>query len=146
PGVFSGSFNLISATNPPTAGKLRAQNGDTLTVQYTDASASNGVVRAQAAIDTIAPTISNVSADPDYEQATVSWTTSEPADSLVQFGESPILSRTAYNPALTTTHKVVVPNLLPSHLYYYQVTSRDAGGNATIKDSNGQPYTFTTLT
>src|SRR5207302_387851 len=36
-GDFVGTFNLISSTNPPTTGKLRAKNGDTLQVNYFDA-------------------------------------------------------------------------------------------------------------
>ena len=32
--------------------------------------------------------ISSVAAEPDYESAVITWTTSEPSDSLVQFGAS----------------------------------------------------------
>ncbi len=143
PGVFTGTFNLIPATNSPGPGKLAAANGDTLTVEYTR---SNVTVRATATVDTVAPNIGSVSADPDYEQATISWTTSEPADTTVQFGDSQILSRTAFSPSFTVDHSIILPALMPSHTYYYQVVSRDAAGNTTVDDNNGQLYSFTTLT
>ena len=145
PGVFNGTFELISATNSPTPGKLRAQNGDPLTVDYVDASAGK-TVQATATIDTLPPSISNVAAEPDYEQAVISWDTSEPADALVQFGESPILNHTAYDPALATSHVLTLPALNPHRIYYYRVVSRDAAGNAVVDDNHGQLYTFTTLT
>src|SRR5262249_30746481 len=144
-GVFVGTFELIPATSPSTAGKVRAANGDTLSVDYFDASV-NRTVTATAAIDTAPPDITNVVASPDYEQAVISWNTSENADALVQFGESPFLTKTAFDPNLSTSHAVELPGLLPNHLYYYQVVSHDAAGNTRVKDDNGKPYTFNTLT
>ena len=146
PGVFTGSFSLISATNPPVVGKLGAKNGDTLTVEYADASHGNAIVSATAVVDTVAPGITGIGADPDYEQATISWETSEPADTSVQFGDSLILSRTAYSPSLTTDHSIILTALVPNHTYYYEVISRDAAGNTTLDDNHGLLYSFTTLT
>ena len=140
PGVFTGTFDLIAAANPPTPGKLRAQNGDLLQVDYFDASA-NRTLSALATVDTLAPTISNVAAEPDYEQATISWDTSEPADSLVQFGESPILNRTASDANSVVNHGVTLPALTPDRTYYYRVVSRDAAGNSVMDDNHGQLYT-----
>jgi len=90
PGLFRGSLGVIASTNPPTTGKLRVKNGDQLWVDYFDAS-SNATIRATAVVDTVKPVISNVVAEPDYEESTVTWNTSEQADSLVQFGESAFL-------------------------------------------------------
>src|SRR6266568_4621683 len=143
-GLFRGSMVLIASTNPPTPGKLRVQNGDLVWVEYFDAS-SNATARATATIDTISPTISNVAANPDYEEATISWNTSEAADSVVQFGESALLGRTASDAALVTAHEVVVRGLLPNKQYYFRVVSRDTAGNVTVDDNLGRLYTFTTL-
>ncbi|MGA2855117.1 MAG: choice-of-anchor J domain-containing protein [Verrucomicrobiota bacterium] len=145
PGVFDGSFQIISATNPATAGKVRARDGDTITVEYYDAS-SGSQVSATATVDTSAPVISGVAAEPDYEQAVISWGTSEPADTLVQFGESSFLGRTAYNAALNTYHEATLAGLAPNRLYYYRVVSRDAAGNTAVDDNGGALYTFSTLT
>ena len=144
PGVFNGSFQIISATNPPMTGKVRAQDGDTITVEYHDASAGSQV-SATATVDTSAPVISNVAAEPDYEQAVISWDSSEPADTLVQFGESSFLGRTAYNAALNTSHEATLAGLAPDRTYYYRVVSRDAAGNTAADDNGGALYTFNTL-
>src|SRR5205807_6032409 len=85
----------------------------------------------------------------DYVEATISWDTSEETDALVQFGGSSgdptFLSRTAYSPDVDTSHEVVLSGLLPDHVYYFQVVSRDVAGNTTVDDNNGQLYTFRTL-
>src|SRR5207249_1051121 len=81
PGIFVGSFPLIPATNAPVSGKLRAKSSDSLSAKYFDASAGS-FVTASAMVDTNPPAIRNISAEPDYEQAVVSWTTSEAADAL----------------------------------------------------------------
>ncbi|HVV01188.1 MAG TPA: S8 family serine peptidase [Verrucomicrobiae bacterium] len=143
-GDFTGSFELIDSTNPPTAGKLRAANGDALRVDYFDASAGK-VISAIAAADITPPSISDVSAEPDYQQAVVSWSTSERADALVQFGESTFLGRTAYDPNLASEHAIQLAGLLPDHTYYYRVVSRDAAGNSAADDNQGALYTFHTL-
>jgi hypothetical protein len=143
-GLFRGTVGLISSTNPPTAGKLRVKNGDQLTASYFDASA-NSTVQANAVVDTTPPTISNVSAEPDFESAVISWTTSEPSDSLVQFGSSVLLGRTAYDPTLTTSHYVELDELLPNSRTYYQVVSTDDAGNTTTDDNQGRLYSFRTL-
>jgi len=145
PGVFIGSFQVISATNPPTAGLLRAQNGDTITVKYFDVSSSSYVL-ATATVDTIAPVISNVAAEPDYEQAVISWDTSEPADALVQFGESPFLGQTAYVSSFDYAHEVILAGLVPNRGYFYRVVSRDTAGNSSVDDNHGALYQFSTLT
>jgi len=144
PGVFRGTITLVAATNPPSAGTLRVKNGDTIGCVYFDASA-NASVQATAIVDTNAPTITGVSAVPDYVDALISWATSENADSLVQFGESPFLNRTAVDEALAIDHELALTGLRPNRTYYYKVVSRDAAGNASVNDNNGLLYTFTTL-
>jgi len=86
-----------------------------------------------------------VTTDVDYEQATISWNTSEDCDSLVQYGESQFLGRTASDPLFDTTHAVTLTGLQPDTTYYYQVVSHDAAGNTAVKDNNGNPFTFHTL-
>lgn len=142
-GIFAGYLDLIPSTNAPQSGKVRGANGDTLTVHYTDSLASTST--ATAIIDTQPPSTLLVEAEPDYVSAIVYWDTDEPTDALVQFGESQILNRTAYAGELSTAHEVSIPFLAPDRLYYYQVVSRDAAGNAIVDDNNGHLYTFQTL-
>jgi hypothetical protein len=143
-GVFTGSLSLLAATNPPVAGQLRAKSGDTITAKYFDASLGT-FVTATATVDITPPTISGVSVEPDYQQAIVSWDTSELADALVQFGESPLLGRTAYSSDPDTVHEVTMFGLVPDKTYYYQVVSRDLAGNTVTDDNHGQLYILRTL-
>jgi len=144
PGQFRGSLTLVPATNAPANRTLRAGTGDHLWAEYFDASV-NRTVRADAAVDIFPPTITNIVITPEYEEAVVSWETSEPADALVQFGESAFLGRTAYAAELSDAHELTLTGLQPDRLYYYQVVSRDDAGNAAVDDNQGHLYTFHTL-
>lgn len=143
-GLFRGHLTLVATNPPPGANQLRAANGATITATYFDASSSSNVA-ATALVDTVPPVIANVTAVANYSDATVSWITSKPADSLVQFGESPLLGRTAYVPILATNHSVSFSGLLANHTYYYEVVSRDDAGNTATDDNHDNLYTFHTL-
>jgi hypothetical protein len=140
-GLFRGSIVLV-ATNA-IANQLAVRNGDTITASYFDASNNSNVV-ALATIDTVAPVITQVAATADISSANVTWNTSKPADSLVQYGESVLLDRTAYGSAMVTNHSVAIAGLSANRTYYYQVVSRDPAGNTTDNDNNGALYTFQT--
>jgi hypothetical protein len=140
-GTFRGTF-VVEATASP--GTLAGRNGDTITVTYFDASRARNVTQS-ALIDTTPPVISGVSHEADYVEAFVSWTTSEPSDALVQYGESPLLGRSAYDPALDFAHEVRLLGLTPDQTYYYRVVSRDEAGNSVVDDNQGNLYTFRTL-
>ncbi len=143
-GLFRGFFVLVPTNNPPAAGELRAQEGDLIWAEYFDASAK-GIVRAFAHVDTQPVTITNLTVEPDYEEAVVKWETSEPTDALAQFGESTFLERTAYRASLKESHELRLAGLQPDRSYYFQVTSHDLAGNTTVDDNNGKLYLFRTL-
>jgi hypothetical protein len=123
---------------------LRVQHGDTVRAEYFDSSAGE-TMDASAIVDTQPPLITNVTAQPDYIRATVTWLTDKPSDGLVQYGESPLSFDTAYDPTPSLTHQVTLQNLSPNTLYSFRVVSRDAADNATTDDNDGSFYTFTTL-
>ena len=75
----------------------------------------------------------------------MTWDTSEPTDSLVQYGESKFLGKTAYLGELTSSHEVQLTGLTPDRLYYYKIVSRDAAGNVVEDDNDGELHTFKTL-
>ena len=93
PGLFRGYITLV--TGSAGSNQLRVQNGDTITATYFDLS-NNSNVTATAAIDTVPPVISQVAATTDYYNAKVTWRTSKPADSSVQYGVSPLPDRSSY--------------------------------------------------
>jgi hypothetical protein len=71
--------------------------------------------------------------------AEVSWHTDELSDSVVHYGPTQALGLTASDPTFVTNHVVVLGELEPETIYYYQVQSTDTGGNTTI-DPEGSPY------
>jgi hypothetical protein len=77
--------------------------------------------------------------------AVVYWETDELADSLVEFGESTRLGRTAYDGLTTTSHAVTLSQLEPNRTYYFRIVSKDQAGNTTIATNNTGLYEFTTL-
>lgn len=144
PGLFRGSVGLVPVGSPAAPGQLPAKDGDQIFARYSDAS-TGAKVTTTADVDTVVPVISAVSAEPSYDDAIVSWETSEPTDALVQFGETPLLGRTAYTADLTFDQSVRLPGLQPNRKYYFQVVSRDAAGNVAVADNGGDLYTFQTL-
>jgi subtilisin family serine protease len=142
PGLFKGAITLVggvAATN-----QLRVQNGDTVTATCFDLS-NNSNITATASIDTVPPVISQVAATTDYYNARVTWHTSKPADSSVQYGVSPLPDHSSYVSALVTNHTVTISGLSANRIYYYQVVSRDQAGNIAVDDNNGDLYTLQTL-
>ena len=144
PGLFRGFMPLLSATNAPRPGILRAKGNDQLWVVYTNPATAT-LAQATATVDTNPPVISGVASQPGYLDATVTWKTSKSADSQVQFGQSTIPSRTSYDPNLVQSHTLSLSGLAANRAYYYEVVSRDAAGNVAIDDNHGAFYTFQTL-
>jgi len=141
PGLFRGYLSLVSSNAGPN--QLVVNNGATITASYFDASRQSNVM-ASAGIDTVPPIISAVASTTSFGDAQVTWLTSKPADSLVQYGLSVILDRTAYGATLTTNHSVTLSGLQAERDYYYQVVSRDEADNTTTDDNQGALYKLTT--
>ena len=143
PGLFRGYVTLVAGVAG--TNQLRVQNDDVITATYADASNGSNVT-ATATVDTVPPVISQVVSTTDYYNARVTWRTSKPADSAVQYGElTQPPANVAYAGALVTNHSVTISGLLGNHVYNYQVVSRDQAGNTTVDDNNGNLYFFTTL-
>ena len=77
--------------------------------------------------------------------ATITWATSEAANSTVNYGDSTALGLTASDSANFTDHSIMLTDLTPAALYYYEVSSTNAGGNTTVDNNCGVYYTFTTF-
>jgi subtilisin family serine protease len=144
-GIFRGTLPILSSHADDPAHELVAANGDTILASYFDAS-RNVSVTFTARVETIPPIISGHTVEPDFVSTSMYWETSELCDALVQFGESTFLSRTAYLPALETTHALVLEGLQPARRYYYRIVSRDNAGNVAVLPEGDAYYTFDTLT
>jgi hypothetical protein len=141
--IFMGTIALDPGF-PTSDGILQVSEGDTIYANYNDAMPS-GIRSATARVDGIPPVISNVSAFPGVDRATITWTTDEPSDSRVYYGISPSLGIEVYDPEMVTSHSVDLYGLEPSLLYYFDVESTDYAGNIQRDDNTGAHYTFTTL-
>lgn len=89
------------------------------------------------------PTISGVTvSDITETSARITWTTNEPATSLVDYGASAIYGQTSGDSlSLTHNHTVILGGLTNGTLYHFRVRSADGAGNqATSADG-----TFTTV-
>jgi hypothetical protein len=89
-----------------------------------------------------APVISGISAtDISESTATITWTTSQAADTQVEYGLT-----TAYGMATTlvstmgTSHSQTVSSLTPQTLYHFRVKSKNAAGSLAMSGD----FTFTT--
>ena len=77
--------------------------------------------------------ISGVTATPGLNSATISWTTSVPASSQLDYGLSSAYTTSVSSPTLVTPHSLTATGLSCNTPYHYQVTSVDGSGNT------GQP-------
>jgi len=70
--------------------------------------------------------------------ATIEWTTDEPGNSVVQYGENPAdwdsYDSTESDPDMVTNHSVTITGLTGSSPYYFRVGSTDAAGNGPDKE------------
>ena len=146
-GVFRGRVTLSATATDTNSLRLRCAHGDFLTASYNNA--SEVALATQAIIDTVPPVISAVDSDPAYNEATISWTTDKPSDSLVRFGESSgddsLLTRTAYSADLTTEHEIQISGLQPDRDYYFLPVSQDEAGNAVTARLAGRSFRLRTL-
>ncbi|MDD5221106.1 MAG: fibronectin type III domain-containing protein, partial [Candidatus Pacebacteria bacterium] len=97
--------------------------------------------------DVVAPVISAVATSSiTLSGATITWTTDENSDSIVDYGTTVGLGQLAGNTSdATTTHSVSLTSLTSDTLYYFQVRSQDSSGNTATDNNGGNYYTFTTV-
>ena len=90
--------------------------------------------------DTDPPVISDLQVAVGPDSATITWTTDEPATSVVDYGTSVPYSDQVSDPTLVVNHSVQLTGLLRGTLYHFEATSADAGG---LESMTGD-QTFTT--
>ncbi|MGR9087268.1 MAG: LamG-like jellyroll fold domain-containing protein, partial [Gammaproteobacteria bacterium] len=93
-----------------------------------------------APVDTTPPMISNVQAAITNTTVTITWTTDEASDSVVNYGTTTDYGNTGSDAALDTSHSVNLTGLSPNTLYHFEVSSTDTSSNMA---SSGD-MTFTT--
>jgi hypothetical protein len=93
---------------------------------------------ASSSSDTTPPLISAINTTSTTDTGTtVTWVTSEAADSQVEYGLTTSYgSSTALAIALVTAHAQTLNGLASSTVYHYRVKSRDAAGNLATSGDN----------
>ena len=132
-GNNAGSANLVTSHSVTLTNLVPATDYHFL-VSSTDASTNtaNGVdttFTTTSGGDTSPPVISNVQAVVTDTTATISWTTDEPATSVVNYGLSAGYGSSESDPGLTTSHSITLTNLTPGVTYHFLVSSIDSSGN-----------------
>lgn len=118
----------------------------------TDGSGNTSVTGDQtaataAADDTTPPAIFSIATSSvTLTSATITWTTDEPTNGLVEYGTNLAYSLLAGDAAnfVSSTHSVTLTNLEGNTTYHFRVRSADFSGNTTVNDNSGDGYTFTT--
>jgi hypothetical protein len=138
--AFTTAHSLaLTGLSPTTAYHLRAYSRD----QAGNPPAYTGdiVFNTTAAADTTPPAISNVQVSGVTDKlAVVTWTTSEAADSAVDFGTDTSYGMKASEPGYVLLHTVTLTGLLPLTTYHLRVRSADPSGNG----ATGADQSFTT--
>lgn len=81
--------------------------------------------------DETAPVISDVDVSLSCDtSATVTWTTDEDADSLVEYGTTSAYGSSESDTTFETDHALALTGLTRGVTYHYQITSEDESGNA----------------
>jgi hypothetical protein len=87
------------------------------------------VVITSAVPDTTAPQITAIASTTSTTTVTITWTTDEPASSVILYGTSATYSATSTSLALVTNHSVTLTELTASTTYHFQLQSEDGSGN-----------------
>ena len=128
---YQASWNTSALANGPHVISATAIDG-----------AGNQTVASAVTVSVANLAISNVATSSTADGAvTITWSTSPPADSQVQYGTTAAYgSMSDLNQALVTSHTRTLSGLAASTMYHYRVLSRDANGNL----ASSPDYVFTT--
>jgi len=127
-----------------------ANGGHTITAAVLDTDGNTNIslpVSVTANNDKTPPIISGVGWTVWYTSAAVTWLTSEPGDTQVEYGTTTAYgTQTTLNTSTVTIHTQSVRGLPTETTYHSKVKSRDAAGNLTAQSdyvfaTNGIPLT-----
>ncbi len=140
---FQGGI-LVATGAPAPDGRVQVAHGDVLTVSYFDGDDGSGrttTAFATAALDCAGPKVGGIAVGAlTHARGTVQYTTSEPANTVIEYGPTPALGRTHTVAALTTYHDGVINQGRICGDMYFRVRATDAYGNSAVADDNGAPF------
>ena len=90
------------------------------------------------AVDETPPMISELSVSHITDTSlVVTWTTDEPANSKVEYGETEAYGTTIASVEMTTDHAIKLSGLIPGVTYHFKVRSQDGAGNEAVSAGHG---------
>ncbi|MCK5310269.1 MAG: pre-peptidase C-terminal domain-containing protein, partial [Thermoplasmata archaeon] len=106
---------------------------------YSYSGSGNYDIRATVSggADVTPPVISSVSVSSiTSNSATITWSTNEPASSIVEYGTTTSYGSSKTGTSGVTSHSVALSNLLASKTYHFRVKSTDASVNTATSSDN----------
>ena len=121
---------------------MTGMTGSTADGSAVSVTGTAGTVTVNASGGGTAPVITGVSAmNISDSSATITWTTSEAADTQVEYGLTSSYGKTAtLISSMATSHSQTLAGLTPQTLYHYRVKSKNAAGRLAVSGD----FTFTT--
>lgn len=117
---------------------LLLEGENTITILAADAVgniASSTIIINYQLPDTEAPIIFNIATSTLADRATINWETSEPAFSIVEYGEDENYGHEAdLISDLISEHSILIKNLNPNTLYHYRIKSKDIENNEAVSE------------
>lgn len=144
--TFTGSIPTGPAPAIAGDGILQTAEGDLITGRHTDP--DDGTGSPVQSFDTTVADCSGPLIDPiavsgiTQETATISWTTSEPATGILDWGSTPALGNQVDGGALDTGHDIEIGPLSECGRVYFRILAADALDNGNIADAGGNPFEF----
>lgn len=129
--VYKYTVGATDASVTPLQVTASNLNGATITHAGTNANMAGALVSFTGLNVNVAPTISSIVATPGNTTATVTWTTNEPATSVLNYGTTTGYGSNVSSGTLVTSHSLNVSGLSSSQQYHFDVTSVDGNGNST---------------
>ncbi|RMG45520.1 MAG: hypothetical protein D6718_07215 [Acidobacteria bacterium] len=145
---FSGTVDLAPGPAIPGDGLLQVADGDLITASYFDEDDGTGSSRwasDTSKADCRGPEIRDVRVSwIGRTSATLTWTTSEPATTHVDYGPTPALGAAYDDQTLATQHEARLSGFDECGRIYFTVSGTDAYGNSSSADAGGEPFAFNT--
>jgi hypothetical protein len=126
--AFSGAtWNPVAS---PQSWTFAADGEHYLYARFSDAAGTTSTpVNAKVVIDTVSPAIDDVRVVVTGTTATITWSTNEAADALIDVGLAVDYGTAHVRSGEATSHTVTVTGLSPLTAYHYRITSKDLAGN-----------------
>jgi YVTN family beta-propeller protein len=101
--------------------------------RFAESATAGETMLMNAVLSPIPPLISAITVtDATADSARITWITDQPADSLVEYGETTAYGSQATDAALTTSHNLLVTGLIPSRTYYFRIRSTAVNGATAV--------------